>query len=136
MKNEPRQIVNSRDVRAKAYARNSEAEEVPTINAGYRALSSLQLSNNAHIVNSLFSKPIFGIGEGPTSPIDESTVVTIEELNVNDPKYNLLYNKTVDIHSQNELVVNTLDPDKTSTPTHPQPRVNNEILKLGDNISQ
>lgn len=161
MKNEPRQIVNSRDVRAKAYARNSEAEEVPTINAGYRALSSLQLSNNAHIVNSLFSKPIFGIGEGPTSPIDESTVVTIEEVNVNDPKYNLLYNKTVDIHSQkntaatseaysgqtytgqasativpNELVVNTLDPDKTSTPTHPQPRVNNEILKLGDNISQ
>lgn len=149
----PPQIINTKDGRAKVYARNSEVEPEPTINAGYRALNSLQMANNEHIVNSLFSKPIFSLGYGPT-------VDTLEDVDVNNPKYNLIYNKTIDIHSQPnatpgvgtdsvgdtpvgtsyasssvKLPIATLDDDRHSTATDPKPKVN-EIMTLGDNIQQ
>ena len=61
-----------------AWSRNSEAEGTPIVNAGWRALYSLQLCNNEHIVKSMIPKkasepdgdlkdkdPIFGLGYLP-----------------------------------------------------------------------
>lgn len=93
MTNEPRQHNDFDDTRAKAWSRSSTAESEPTVNAGYRALSSLQLANNAHIVNSLFSQPIFSLGYTPQ--VDEIT-----QDDVTDPQFNLRYNRTVDLMSQ------------------------------------
>ena len=126
MKDEPTQQNNLEDTRAKAWKRSSTAETAPAMNAGYRALSSLQLANNEHIVKSLFSKPIFNLGYGPT-------VDTLEDVNVNDPKYNLKYNKTVE-----EVIgpaVYTLDPERESTPTDPKPKVNGIMTQMGERVT-
>ncbi len=126
MKHEaPVQIINSDDTRAKAYSRNSEIEDEPTVDAGYRALNSLQLANNEHIVKSLFSKPIFNLGYGPT-------VETLEDVDVNDPKYNLKYNKTVE--ESITPAVYTLDPERVSTPLDPKPKVNGIMTQMGERI--
>lgn len=150
---EPVQRINTNDTRAKAYSRNSLVEEEPTVNAGYRALSSLQMANNEHIVKSLFSQPIFSLGYGPT-------VDTLEDADINDPKYNLRYNRTVDLQSYGTaeykdyddthpewkpdgqeiidengyLPVDTLDHNRTSTPTNPKPKVNGIMTQMGERI--
>lgn len=154
MKHEkPVQQVNPADTRAKVYSRNSLVEEEPTVNAGYRALSSLQMANNEHIVKSLFSEPIFSLGYGPT-------VDTLEDVDVNNPKYNLRYNRTVDLQSYGKskydgyddstpewvpegqdivdekgyLPVDTLDHNRESTPTNPKPKVNGIMTEMGQRI--
>ena len=153
MHNEPKQENDWEDTREPVYSRSSTAEVKPIVNAGYRALSSLQLSNNEHIVKSLFSKPIFDLGYSPN-------VDTIEDVDVKDPRYNLRYNRTTDIQSYGKaeykdyddpkpewvsngqeilddigyLPVDTLDKDKTSTPLNPQPKVD-AIMTLGGNIA-
>ena len=133
MKDEDSQQNNLNDTRAKAWKRSSTAETEPTMNAGYRALSSLQLANNDHIVKSLFSKPIFSLGYGPT-------VDTMEDVDVNDPRYNLRYNRTVDIYSQAPttdsayLPVDTLDVNRESTPTDPKPKINGIMTAMGQRI--
>ena len=139
MVDEPNQKNNVHDTRAKAWA-NSSTSPVgaePEENAGYRALSSLQLANNEHIVKSLFSQPIFSLGLGPT-------VETIQQTDVNDPKYNLLYNRTTDLTTQNYvyedpevkdyLPVDTLDYNRVSTPTDPKPKVNGIMTAMGQRI--
>ena len=134
MTNEPMQENNLDDTRKLAWARSSTAEDKPTMNAGYRALSSLQLANNEHMVKSLFSKPIFSLGYGPE-------VDTITQVDVEDPKYNLRYNKTVDLQTQpltetdpQYLPVDTLDKDRQSTFTNPKPKVNGVMLNIGERI--
>ena len=151
MSNEPKQHNNLNDTRAKAWARSSTTPvgSEPTQNAGYRALSSLQLANNEHIVKSLFSQPIFSLGYGPT-------VDTITSVDITDPKYNLRYNRTVDLQSYRSkptdshptgraigeqivdevgyLPVDTLDKDRVSKPTDPKPKVNGIMLEMGQRI--
>lgn len=129
MTNEPLQQINRADTRQKAWDVSSTLGEEPSLDAGYRALSSLQMANNEHIVNSLFSKPIFSLGEGP----QVVTVNTDEESFV----YNLLYNRTADLETQTAvegvLPVDTLDHNRVSTYTDPKPKVD-EIMSLGDHI--
>ena len=132
MTNEPKQEINAADKRSLAWSRSSTAESAPTVNAGYRALSSLQMANNEHMVKSLFSQPIFDLGLGPT-------VEPIQQADVADAKYNLLYNRTVDLQTQTtttpgQLPVDTLDSNRVSTPTDPKPKVDNIMTQLGDNI--
>lgn len=133
MKDERTQQNNLNDTRAKAWKRSSTAETEPTQNAGYRALHSLQLANNDHIVKSLFSKPIFSLGYGPT-------VDTMEDVDVNDPKFNLRYNRVVDIYTQEPtpdsayLPVDTLDVNRESTPTDPKPKVNGIMSAMGQRL--
>ena len=128
MTNEQQQVINAKDRRAKAWANSSTlpVDSIPTVDAGYRALSSLQLSNNEHIVKSLFSKPIFDIGYGPT-------VDTITTEDTKNPMYNLRYNKTIDTETHQPAVM-TLDPNRESTYTDPKPKVDN-IFTLGDNLN-
>ena len=134
MTNEPKRQLNTTDTRALAWARSSTAESAPTVDAGYRALSSLQLANNDHIVNSLFSKPIFSIGYGPT-------VDTVTETDITDPKYNLRYNRTTDMETQysdtssEPMAVDTLDTNRESTYTDPKPKVDNILLRVGDSLN-
>jgi hypothetical protein len=73
----------------------------------------------------LFSKPIFNLGYGPT-------VDTLEDVNVNDPKYNLKYNKSVEEYLGK--AVYTLDPERTSTPIDPKPKVNGIMTQMGERI--
>ena len=134
MKNEVTRVNNDEDERALAWKRSSTAETQPTQNAGYRALSSLQLANNEHIVKSLFSQPIFSLGYGPT-------VDTMEDADVRDPRYNLRYNRKVDLKTQpmtetdpSYLPVDTLDVNRQSTPTDPKPKVNGIMTALGERI--
>ena len=164
MTNEPRQNINLDDTREPAWQRSSTAEAEPTVNAGYRALSSLQLANNSHIVNSLFSQPIFSLGYGPV--VDE---ITHED--IADPKFNLRYNRTVDLMSQDPalrtgvtiptlgntplestgeyvssgevvpidpqkaLPVDTLDVTRESAYNDPKPKVD-AIFTLGDDLNE
>ena len=140
MVNEPGQRNNLEDTRARVFKRSSTAETEPTQSAGYRALSSLQLANNEHVVKSLFSQPIFSIGYNPV-------VDTLEDVNINDPeydlkyKYNLRYNRTIDLQTQNpigdnnHLPVDTLDVNRESTPTNPKPKVNGIMAEMGQQIT-
>ena len=152
MTNEASQINNWEDTRDLAWKRSSTAETETTQNAGYRALSSLQMANNEHIVKSLFSEPIFSLGYGPT-------VDTMEDADVNDPKFNLRYNRTVDIKTQpntkpddsslnsgegfvgtgysespQHLPVDVLDEHRSSTYLDPKPKVNGIMTTLGERI--
>lgn len=128
MKNENKQINLTSDSRKKVYARSSEVEPIPTVSAGYRAMSSLQMANNEHLVRSLFKEPIFDVGYGPTT-------VTLEDTDVNNPMYNLRYNKSVDQVVQNkvsateganeglEMPIMTLDPNREQSYIKPNPRI-------------
>lgn len=135
MRNDNPPILDIRDTRAKVYPKNSAYDEsqgiAPSVDAGYRALSSLQMANNEHTVKSLFSKPIFDLGYGPI-------VDTVTEVDVNDPKYNLRYNRTVDLDTQQAvegtLPVETLNTDETQHYNAPVPKVNGIMLQSGDSM--
>ena len=116
------------DTRSPVWSNSSTApvDAEPTVDAGYRALSSLQMANNEHLVKSLFSKPIFDLGYGPT-------VDTITEVDVTDPKYNLRYNKTTD-DALKQPAVYTLDKDRESSYDDPKPKVDNIMMTLGDSL--
>ena len=126
------EVLDNADTRQKSYFRNSKFEQTPTIDAGYRALSSLQLCNNEHIVKSLLP-PIFGLGLTPTD------VSTYDGPDILPPEadfpytYNLRYNK-----AQDELMgtdVTTIDPNRTTGVTRPRPAVNPIMAKIGDAIA-
>ena len=99
----------------------------------------------------MFSEPIFSLGYGPT-------VDTLEDVDINDPKYNLRYNRNVDLQSfyhgvddegktipiyteePDHLPVDTLNtigeggvPASEQHPTNPIPKVD-DIMKLGDSL--
>lgn len=134
-------------VRKPVWYRNVDAEGDPEtlIDPGWRALHSLQLSNNEHIVESLIpdSDKIFSVGYQPQ---DVSTFMPDNYL---DPKYlqsdaykkseeylkayNLQYNK-----DQEEAItqdVATLDINRASTIVDPKPRVNPVMSTLGDAVA-
>lgn len=119
--------VNSDAGRRKAWYRNSVAEDEPTVNAGYRALDSLQLCNNEHIVKSLL-EPIFGLG---LYPIDPDDVVVSPMPNESDiPKaYNLRYDKGVEV---SQVGTQTVLKDTPMSVVDPNPKVN----KIADEIPQ
>lgn len=136
MSNEPKQQNNLDDTRKLAWERSSVSpvNGEPTMDAGYRALSSLQLANNEHIVNSLFSEPIFSIPKLEVEPILPT--------DPKDPRYNLMYNRTVDMQTQptvpstpqDYLPVDTLDKNRVSTLSNPKPKVNGIMLQVGQRI--
>lgn len=159
MINEPKQMNDVEATRKPVWSRSSTVpvDSTPTKDAGYRALSSLQLANNEHIVKSLFSEPIFDIGYGPAVKVD-----TIIPADARDPRYNLRYNRTTDIKSYQMyldgksipvpygqellesleyLPVDTLDKDRDPTYTeespdytNPVPKVNGIMLEMGQRI--
>lgn len=145
--------VNPSDTRHNAWDSNSRYEDIskgdgsygsgtnPTINPGYRALHSLQLSNNEEIVKSLIP-PIFSIGYGPQdveTVYDDSYSEQVESANVLANKYNLRYNRDIDesnteIHNDTYDIY-TLDADRSLTILTPRPVINPIMSKVGDAIS-
>lgn len=124
--------------RNEAYYRNSDFEKTPTtlsfIDPGYRSISSLQLSNNEHIVKALMPSleeidPIFDIGNGPQS-VD--VVYPDNYLKTgDDPFYNLRINKALEESlSPRVFTIETADDIKS-----PKPGVNPPMMVLGDAIS-
>jgi hypothetical protein len=103
------------------------------------------MANNEHIVKSLFSEPIFDLGYGPI-------VDTMTEVDIKDPRYNLRYNRTVDLQSyyqgvdeQGNLIpiydempehlpVDTLDTNRVQAYNNPKPKVNGIMTQLGERI--
>lgn len=125
-----------------------------TINPAYRALYSMQISNNEEIVKSLVSDPIFSIGYEPqdvstTFPDDYLTRTTNENGVVSQTSYNpyteskpwnLRYDRDYDesqTHKQDSGVydVMTLDPDRSTDILNPRPAVNPVMSQMGDAIS-
>lgn len=124
------------ETRDMMYNRNTVAEPAPTANAGYRALYSLQMSNNEHLVNSLL-EPIFGLGYHPINEEDVTTynrpLPNIEESDV--PKiYNLRYDKALDAEIGTSEVT-TADESRTQTWPNVTPRVNPIMGAVGDKLS-
>lgn len=133
MYNESEHQVNKRAVRQPVYYRNSTAEKSPddSIDPGYRALYSLQLCNNEHIVKSTLRDPIFSLGFGPQ---DVTTVYEDDYLKKkDDPEWNLRANRTLERNISEDVY--TSDPDRTTDRMNPRPAVNPVMSALGDAIS-
>lgn len=145
MTNESRMAINLNDTREKAFARSSMAEAYPTVDAGYRALSSLQLANNSHIVKSLINMhdtitdvdnpiasdsetykepaPIFALG------ITDVDIEVPDDIRMSNPKYNLLYDKT----TEEQITPAVYTADRIDDNNRPIPMVNEEILDKDGN---
>lgn len=134
MENEPDRAVNASHSRRDAWKSNSDVQQA-NINPGLRAMSSLQLSNNEHMIKSLL-KPIFDLGYEPQDDTQESQdkVNASDKFldNANNPKwYNLRYDRDSDQFITNELQVN----DKVKGATTSKPKVNPTMRVLGDAIT-
>lgn len=137
------------DVRDPVYYRNSDYEGRPTrtINPGYRALHSLQLCNNEHVVKSLID-PMFSLGFGPQSDdqtySDEPYYITENDVTVVNPKsylvppysdnpaWNLRYDRQQELSISTDMT--TLDESKPQTTTKPDQAVNPIMKCVGDAI--
>ena len=140
------------DTRRNVWYRNADYEgglhddpvqaKVRNINPGYRALYSLQLCNNEHIVKSLLPMKdhIFGLGWNPqdvsmTYPDDYS----LPDIEMNDlpggknKPWNLRYDKTAEESLGDEVY--TLDEDRSTDILNPRPAVNPIMKVIGDAIS-
>lgn len=130
--------------RDKMYERNSDVEGTPKADAGYRALYSLQLCNNEHMVKSLV--PIFGLGFDPQDVSVEypntyklPNIIPTTSTGAGIPNgeklpsskaYNLRYDETEEIRHGED--VSTID---AGTLPDPVPAVNpimGEMGKLND----
>lgn len=144
MSNEPERVVNVEDTRNPVYYRNSTVEQTPDedINPGYRALYSLQMSNNEHITESLIG-PIFSLGYGPE---DVSVWYPDDYLKppyVDRPirgterpdwmAWNLRYDKQQETQVTKDVY--TIDENRSEDILHPRPAVNPPMFKVGDSIS-
>lgn len=142
--------VYTEDTRNPVYYRNSKYEETTTssINPGYRALYSLQLANNEHVVKALID-PLFSLGFGPQAESDTYsdepyyikedgvTVINPESYLVppfkDSPAYNLRYDRMQELSITPD--VTTLDEDNDpGTILHPIPAVNPIMSQVGDAI--
>lgn len=144
MSNEETHKINESDTRDYVYNRNTKAEGTPddSINPGYRALYSLQLCNNEHIVKSLID-PIFSLGYGP-----QDVSVTYQNNYLKYPYQDKYYNRPANTdkskawnlrydRAQEEAItsdVYTVDDERTSDILNPRPAVNPIMSKLGDAI--
>ena len=127
---------NTDHIRRPMWRRNQKYEVTPDgeINPGYRALYSLQLSNNEHIVKSML-KPMFTLGYGPHEGDTESDEYYRENQDIRDDRpwdiKNLRYEENNNAFGDGWSY---LDDSRTSTNSKPKPRLNPSVLKIGDAI--
>lgn len=119
------------------YYRNKKYEETPDpeINPGYRALYSLQISNNEHIYRSLVGEQIFGLGYTPTY-VDvyrgDNRLYDIDKVDTNKV-WNLRYDKKQEADISADVY--TLDDNRSYPYSHGKPVVNPIMQSVGDAIS-
>lgn len=142
MWDEANHVVNEEDTRELAWRRNSKYEGDPTVDAGYRALYSLQLCNNDHVFKSLIG-PVFSLGYGPQNvgvmyPDDYLTPKYVDRPidGPEMPTY-MAWNLRMDKQQEADITsdVYTLDDDRTESIIKPRPAVNPIMAKLGDAMS-
>ena len=116
--------------RSPVYYRNSRYESTtnPTINPGLRALYSLQLCNNEHIVQTLLD-PIFGIGFDPQVETVYADGYVLPEYQPNKPSYNLRYDK-----AREEAAGADVWTADSGTQLNPVPKVNPPMFQIGEAI--
>ena len=155
--------VDTDHYRDKVWYRNStyEVNKTSEINPGYRALYSLQLCNNEHVVKALID-PIFSLGYGPQTDSDvysdKPYYITENDVTVINPQsylvpayvdanypgkdpYNLRYDRQQELDINEDIV--TLDESSNDdsryqdpgTKLKPIPAVNPIMSKIGDAIS-
>lgn len=133
MSDEEEYEINQEDIRHPVYYRNAKADEPdPSINAGWRALYSLQMSNNEHIVKSLID-PIFDIGYGPQDVKEHYPDNYIKPMYQDKPTWNLRLNRQLE--REIDAAVYTMEDDKSKDILHPTPAVNPRMVKVGDAIA-
>lgn len=134
MSDEATRAVNIEDTRNAVYYRNSaaEGEPDPGVSPGYRALYSLQLANNEHIVKSLID-PIFSIGYGPQDVKTHYPDNYLKTPLSDKPLWNLRYDRNLE--ESIDTTVWTLDDNRTTSIASPKPAVNPIMGELGDAIS-
>lgn len=138
--------VNAKHKRSPVYYRNSKFEGEPndTINPGYRAMYSLQLANNDHVVAALIH-PIFSLGYGPQNVGTVYPDDYLKDGYVDKPErgyhpmspiyaWNLRYDKDLEI-STDQGQAYTIDDDRSTSIVKPRPAVNPIMNKLGDAIA-
>lgn len=115
--------------------RNSDYEGEPDkyIDPGYRALYSLQLCNNEHVVKALIGHDIYSLGFGPT----EEGQTYPDDYNIplykDKPVWNLRYDKAAEEELGHDVY--SLDEDRTTGITSPKPAVNPIMMEIGDAIA-
>lgn len=137
--------VDTTHTREPVWYRNSTYEGEPdeNINPGYRALYSLQLCNNQHVVNSLMTEPIFSIGYGPDDvsvryPEDYLTPPYVDrpiggQERPGTMAWNLRLNRELEESITQDVY--TVDDDRTENILKPRPAVNPPMFKVGDAMS-
>ena len=146
MRNEELHEVNNKDVRQEVWYRNSKYEKDTKsrkeVNPGYRALYSLQLCNNEHVVKALVD-PVFSLGYGP----DDVTVMYPDDYlkpeyvdrPIGRPQqpatraWNLRYDRAQD--AAIDPAAYQLDRDRDQSIIKPDPAVNPMMHSVGDAIS-
>lgn len=142
------------DSRRNAWYRNADYEgyaDTPEVqaktrrfNPGYRALYSLQLCNNEHIMKSLIpdgdGEPFFGLGWSPqdvTVSFPDDYVLP-DVATENDPggryaPWNLRYDKAREEQLGDDVY--TIDDDRSYTVISPRPAINPIMRVVGDALS-
>lgn len=137
--------VDTSHTRDPVWYRNStyEKDTNKDINPGYRALYSLQLCNNQHIVESLFKEPIFSLGYGPddvnvTYPDDYIVPPYVDRpIGHTQMPASTAYNLRLDKDMEESITgdVYTADNDRTESILKPRPAVNPPMFQVGDAMS-
>ena len=133
-----------------AYANNSLVQNAD-VNAGFRAMYSLQLCNNEHIIQALLPNSneqlqqyIFGLGYG-LNTVDSNYEMQEEANDHGLANWNLFYDRSVDRTNTYNFTNNTTSSDddgthgsfttvKTDKLPNTQPQVNPVMATLGDAI--
>ena len=122
-KDDPRHGVYYRN---KKYEKDTDAK----IDPGKRAMFSLQMSNNEHVVASLID-PIFALGY---NPVDVTYHYPEPFIKSEQPEWNLRYDRDKEIEVDKGDVY-TVEKDDPGTTVKPNPRVENVMHQIGDAIA-
>ena len=133
------------ETRDLAYKSNSLYEGTPTVDAGFRAMYSLQLCNNEHIMQALLPNSseqlqqyIFGLGyDLSTGTVDDDYRMQPEAFDNGTKNWNLFYDKTVDERYTYKYETGPFGSSTTETDTKSPrtvPQVNPIMAQIGDAI--
>lgn len=128
-------------LRHRSYYRNSvaEGEQSSDVNPGYRAMYSLQLANNEHVVKALIPE-VFSIGFGPDTVdtrYDEEYLkfpqqdVYTDDRRITNKPWNLRYDRQRELALGEDVYTNDTFKDVNIV----KPAVNPVMTKLGEAIS-
>lgn len=141
--------LDTEDVRQPVWYRNSKYEDItngdgtygsgtdPNMDPGYRALYSLQMANNEHVVKALLG-PIFTLGFGPQD-LETEYPEDYYKMNPGSRGINLRYDKQREEDNTPEREgaydIYTVDDYRSEDNLDFKPRVNPRMVVAGDAIS-